>query len=217
MKTTGYIVILADGDFPVHPISLQILHNAKLLAACDGAAKNLLNAAIMPDIAVGDLDSLDDTSKQALAGKLVHVSEQETNDLNKTFRHVLPLIEPGDEIIILGASGKREDHTIGNISLLAEFYRQFKKIKMVTDFGIFQPFADEITFDATPGQEISVLNPNPRPVTVSGSGLKYALDQLALTSWHMATLNEASSDRITLRTGSPDDVLLIYTAYLTIR
>ena len=47
---------------------------------------------------------------------IVHVTEQETNDLNKAFRYCLA--NGWTDIVILGATGKREDHTLGNIGLL---------------------------------------------------------------------------------------------------
>lgn len=42
-------------------------------------------------------------------------------------------------IDILGATGKREDHTLGNISLLFDYMRQGLDVTMQTDYGSFTP------------------------------------------------------------------------------
>ena len=47
------------------------------------------------------------------------MKDQETNDLTKAVNYVKTL--GFREVLILGATGRREDHTLGNISLLAQF------------------------------------------------------------------------------------------------
>ncbi len=42
-------------------------------------------------------------------------------------------------MVIVGATGKREDHTLGNISLLAEYITRTNVI-MVTDTGLLLPY-----------------------------------------------------------------------------
>ena len=53
------IVILANGDFPSHPVPLKQLSGADKIICCDGAAGALVSAGMEPDFIVGDLDSLD--------------------------------------------------------------------------------------------------------------------------------------------------------------
>ena len=54
---------------------------------------------------------------------LIHrETEQETNDLSKAFRYCLK--RGWKKLFILGATGKREDHTMGNISLLSDYQAQ---------------------------------------------------------------------------------------------
>ena len=78
-------VILADGDFPRAPQSLAILKNAERIICCDGAAASLTGLGIIPDRIVGDLDSLPEKFKERFADRLLHVRDQETNDLTKAF------------------------------------------------------------------------------------------------------------------------------------
>ena len=68
MKTD--MVILADGDFPSHPLPLETLRNVSRIIACDGAAKTLLYAGFMPHCVVGDLDTLEKEIQQQLKDRL---------------------------------------------------------------------------------------------------------------------------------------------------
>lgn len=207
----GGTVILANGDFPASPHSLGILQEAERVVCCDGAAQALLAHGIEPDAVIGDLDSLNDELKERLCGRIIHVAEQDTNDLNKAFRYCLS--KGWLDIIILGATGKREDHTLGNISLLADFAKQVPAIRMVTDYGLFLPMLASGTISCTPGQQVSIFALEADTPIVS-HGLKYPLNGLAPRRWWEATLNEALGDSFTLEFPKGKS-LLLFLAWLT--
>ena len=101
-------VIVANGQFPTHAIPLAILHDAKHIVACDGAIHHIPQA----EAVIGDGDSV----PEAFRSKLIRIEEQDDNDLTKATRYC---VENGwKRIAYLGCTGKREDHTLGNISLL---------------------------------------------------------------------------------------------------
>lgn len=197
---SGKAVIIADGTFPEHEIPLRYLKNAPNIICCDGGAEKLIKAGFIPDAIVGDLDSLRKETAQIFSDRLFPDSDQSTNDLTKA---VMWCKSRGYvDIIILGATGKREDHTIGNISLLTE-YSVFMNVIMVTDTGIFIPFNESFKADTFEGQQISVFSNNPE-TTLSSSGLKYILSKTKIKNWWVATLNEATGDHIELDfTGGP--------------
>ena len=151
------IVILADGNFPVHGIPLRYLREARHIICCDGSAGSLFAAGLEPEAIVGDLDSIDPGIADRFADRLHKESGQDTNDLTKAVRWCIN--KRYKEIIILGASGKREDHTIGNISLLAEYAKEINVI-MVTDTGTFTPLLKSSVVKSFPGQQVSVFSVN---------------------------------------------------------
>lgn len=188
-------VIVADGDFPCTELPLNCLKEAAHIVACDGAANQLLAHGIMPDWIVGDLDSLPSVIKEKLPERIVHIKEQESNDLSKAFRFTQ---EKGwDELIILGATGKREDHTLGNLALLSEFANTAKSVFMVTDYGCFVAIRGTTCFPSYPGEQISIFAIT-SGVSVCSTGLKYPLKNLQLNSWWQATLNEALGEEFIL-------------------
>lgn len=193
-------IILADGRFPVHEVPLGYLRSAEHIICCDGSAENLVNAGLEPEAIVGDLDSLSQEIAERFADRLFRDSEQDTNDLTKA---VWWCINKGyEEIVILGATGKREDHTIGNISLLAEYCRDINVI-MVTDTGTFRPVVKSCRIAGFQGQQVSIFSIDPE-TEITTSGLKYELNNLQLRNWWRATLNEATGDSFELNfTGGP--------------
>jgi thiamine pyrophosphokinase len=197
-------IILADGSFPQHEIPLGYLKNAGRIICCDGSIENLLKAGIEPEAIVGDLDSLNQELAQRFSDRLFRDKSQDINDLTKAVKWC---IEKGyKDIVILGATGKREDHTLGNISLLAEYAKEVNVV-MVTDSGILNPFLKSCKVTSFPGQQVSVFSINPE-TEITSTGLRYKLKKMKLQNWWRATLNEAIGDSFGLLfTGGP---LIVY-------
>jgi thiamine pyrophosphokinase len=190
----SYTVIVADGTFPQHEIPLGYLENAKRIVCCDGSTQSLVLAGLKPDAIVGDLDSLSDDLAKMFADRIFHDTNQDTNDLTKA---VSWCSEMGyKEIVIVGATGKREDHTIGNISLLAEYITEMNII-MVTDTGILIPYLKSATISSFPGQQVSIFSIDPE-TRVTSLGLRYPLSGTKIKNWWFATLNEALGDTFSL-------------------
>lgn len=146
-------VIVANGRFPSAELPLRLLKEAKTIIACDGAVKTLYEKGIHPDAIVGDLDSIPADLRKRYADQIHHVEDQEINDLSKSIRFAHA--QGYREVLILGATGLREDHTLGNISLLMEYAPLFKRVEMLSDYGLFTPILETTTFASYPGQQIS--------------------------------------------------------------
>ena len=188
-------VIVANGQFPTHPIPLSALREAKYIVCCDGAADAFISNIGIPDAIVGDCDSISKENKIRFEDRLYPNPDQYTNDLTKAVNFC---IDRGiKDITIVGATGKREDHTLGNISLLAE-YRLHVEVVMITDYGRFTPIHSETTFESTPGQQVSIFCIDSEPITLKG--LKYPLENALLTNWWQGTLNESLGREFTVST-----------------
>ncbi len=180
-------VIVADGLFPRHKIPLGYLKNAARIVCCDGSVRNLIKAGFIPDAIVGDMDSLTNLLAIRFKDRLFEYTDQETNDLTKSVNWC---IERGySDMVIVGATGKREDHTLGNISLLAEYITRTNVI-MVTDTGLLLPFIKGSEISSFPGQQVSVFSIDPL-TEITSEGLRYPLSRMKISNWWKATLNEA--------------------------
>ncbi len=152
-KLSGHTVILADGKFPDNLQVLNMLKTAAVVVCCDGAANRLAAVGIEPSYITGDLDSITPELKIRYADRLYPSADQETNDLTKA---VELCIDKGlNDLYIIGATGLREDHTLGNISLLVD-YAEKVKVEMLTDYGVFTPLLSTASFESKKGQQVSI-------------------------------------------------------------
>ena len=191
-------IIIADGSFPVNGIPLGYLKKASQIICCDGSAESLITAGYIPDAVVGDMDSLSEDLKKRFADRLYPDKSQDTNDLTKAVMWCSKMNY--HDIVILGGTGKREDHTLGNISLLAE-YAESVNIRMITDTGTFIPYLHSCNVSSFRGQQVSIFSIDPE-TEISSTRLKYPLNRLKIKNWWVATLNEALGDNFSLEFSS---------------
>ena len=187
-------VIVSDGSFPIHEIPVGYIRSADHIICCDGSVENLLKAGYLPEAIVGDLDSISEELAYRFRDRLFRDGNPETNDLTKTVNWCIA--KGYRDLVIVGATGKREDHTIGNISLLAEYIKDANVI-MVTDTGLLLPFLNGSEISSYPGQQVSVFSIDPE-TEITSDGLRYPLRKTKLRNWWTATLNEAIGNSFTL-------------------
>ena len=207
-------MILAAGEFPRSEAVLRLLDEADLVACCDRAAVTLLDSGRRePGMIVGDMDSIPKELQIRYADIIRLRSGQDDNDLTKTFHEVIGLAPR--QIHILGATGSREDHTLGNISLLTEYVREIGEagiaceIDMVSDYGVFRAATGSRTFACIPGQEISIFAFD-NSLRMRAEGLDYPLDGVVFDSLWKATLNKASGTTFTLHLNHPAPYLVFF-------
>ena len=197
-------VVLANGEYPTAPLPLQILADAPYVVCCDGGADEYIRNGHTPNLIIGDGDSISEENRKRYGHLLHRIAEQETNDQTKAVNYLLS--QGKRRIAIVGATGKREDHTLGNISLLMDYMRAGADVRTYTDHGIFIPCRNTCTFTCQPGQQVSIINFNARKL--HGLGLVYPLSDF--TNWWQGTLNEAIADEFTIHCTGEYLVFLAY-------
>ena len=196
------VVVLANGDFPVHAVPLSLLENATHIVACDGAIAHLAAHEYQADIiAIGDGDSV----PEGLRDRLIQVDEQEDNDLTKATRYCLK--QGWRRIAYVGATGQREDHTIGNISLIVRYFLEMGvEPLLVTDYGWFVVAQGDKEFESFPGQQVSIFNVNCEHLV--SEGLKW--QSYPYRQFWQGTLNEALTTVFMFRA---DGCYLVYRTF----
>ena len=196
-------VILAAGDFPRKGgAAWKILAGAKRVVACDSAANAYRRRfRRWPDVIIGDLDSIRlPSSAVPVACSLVRVPEQDTNDLEKAIAYCAS--RGWKKPVILGATGKREDHSLGNV------FRAFTYgLEIVTDRGRFLPICGRVSLPVRKGAAVSVFAPDPK-TRMTSKGLEWPLGGVKFRNLHCATLNRTTATRIVIRSDRPAFVYL---------
>jgi len=149
------------------------------IIAADGASDFLCKNKILPDVIIGDLDSISPSAKKYFTGKNVKIRriiDQNRNDLEKCIGYA---IDNGFiEISVVGFSGDRFDHTINNLSILKKFHRKANIKVYDRDFEYF--FINKnIEFECKPGDVLSLIA-LPKAKGITTKGLKYPLNNETL-------------------------------------
>ena len=214
-------VIVGNGQFPKKEYPLYLLESADYVICCDGALDTYLRHfrgrnLRRPDVVVGDMDSLSEKTAERFRDIAVKIDEQETNDQSKAFHYILEHFPDVDTIHILGATGKREDHTIGNLSLLMEYAREMRRqdcgrtvfVDIVSDWSTAFAITDSCTLDVGEGRSVSIICPD-NSLNIKSEGLVWPTDNVVFDNLWQTTLNRASADRISLTFSHPSIALII--------
>lgn len=213
------VVIICDGVFPKSEYPRYLIRTADFIICCDGAlvkflrnSKAIFGEQRLPDLVTGDMDTLSESMQRKYADIIVKEDEQEHNDQTKAVRWALNNLEGIESIYIIGATGGRADHTIGNAALLMEYTRMFDlngiNIESVTDDGTIFPINDTIEFDCGTGREVSIFTPD-NTLRIKSEGLMYPTDDVVFDNWWKATLNKSLSDTVKLTFNHPSMALII--------
>ena len=214
-------VIVGNGQFPKKEYPLYLLESADYVVCCDGALDTYLRHfrgrnLRRPDVVVGDMDSLSEKTAERFRDIAVKIDEQETNDQSKAFHYILEHFPDVDTIHILGATGKREDHTIGNLSLLMEYAREMRRqdcgrtvsVDIVSDWSTAFAITDSCTLDVGEGRSVSIICPD-NSLNIKSEGLIWPTGNVVFDNLWQTTLNRASADRISLTFSHPSIALII--------
>ncbi len=217
------VVIIAGGEFPKKEYPRQILRDADSIICCDG---NALKAFLrnrkaifgedfrQPDAVVGDLDSMPAKLLDEYGDLLVHIEEQDDNDLAKAFHYVLDHIPGAALITFLAITGKREDHTLGNFGQLMEFARHLESIgssislQAVSDYSTMLPVTDSCELFVGEGRTVSIFSPD-NSLNIKSEGLVWQTGGVVFDNWWQASLNRSDADLVRLRFSRKSIALVI--------
>ncbi len=102
--------------------AVLLKYNFETVISCDKGLEACHDMGIMPDIVIGDFDSADSTLVDFYRDKTEFIDLDTHKDFTDTHVAVKYVLEHEyDEVVMLGATGTRLDHTMANIGLLKLF------------------------------------------------------------------------------------------------
>ena len=207
-------IVVANGEVPSSELSLSILNDKKRIICCDGALQKLLSVNIIPNVVVGDGDSMDAQlvksqtnieNPQTDFGSLycrdaMHCvstkgheipyyqdRSEEYNDLQKALKYCIS--KGYDNILLMGCAALREDHFIANLSIMVMYSEQLN-LAMLTEHGVFNVFRGAATLASFPGMQVSVFSRYTH-AKLTFQGLKYPVNNRSFNWLWEGSLNEA--------------------------
>lgn len=185
-------LIVADGDVADGPLLRAALAELTaagrpLVVAADGGALKAERLGLVPDVVVGDLDSLSSTVAGTLRGAGLevyeHPAQKEQSDTELAVREALR--RGSRRIVVLAAlGGQRPDHALANVLLLT--LPELAECEAVLLDGpstlrvLSGPPASEVVLRGQAGDLVSLLPLTPRVEGIRTQGLAYALADEAL-------------------------------------
>jgi thiamine pyrophosphokinase len=178
------ILIVANGAIDPE-VNLAIrAKQADFLIAVDGGADYCVAVGIIPDIVIGDLDSISldvlNRLKQAEIKILSYPVEKDFTDLELALKYAVN--QPEAEILILGGLGTRWDMSLANLMLLGADFLENRVIRMIggNQEAVLVRSEQQITIYGGIGNVVSLIPLCSDAKGVTTQGLRYPLDNETL-------------------------------------
>ena len=172
-------IVVAGGD--VVPEDAAQLFGADLLIAADSGARWLDASGAVPDLVIGDLDSVDPALLDRLAGAGVtierHPVEKDASDLELAVAHAVAA--GADDVVLLGAlGGRRLDHELANLLLLARRDWLGNRLRIVRGGTTVRAVSggETIELSGVEGDLVTLLPVDGDALGVETRGLRFPLD-----------------------------------------
>lgn len=187
--TSGVLGLAGGAPHALAALSQAALHVGDWVAA-DGGADLLLKAGITPRLVVGDFDSISDAARNAFAGQLHRIPEQDTTDFDKALRSA-----DAPFLIAVGFTGGRFDHGLAVMNTLVRY--PHRRCIVLGD--------DALAFHCPPRLELRLprgalvsLFPM-RSLFIDSTGLRWPTEGLKMApAGRIGTSNEVAEDLVTL-------------------
>ena len=196
--------VVANGEVPSSELSIQLLRKMKRVICCDGALQKLLSINIIPDVVVGDGDSMNGELLNGLTIPYYPDKSEEYNDLQKALKYCTA--KGYDNILLMGCGGLREDHFIANLSIMAMYSKEIL-LSMLTEHGNFDVFYDVAEYHSFPGMQVSVFPSSPKQ-KFWFTGLKYPVNDRSFKWLWEGSLNEAVGDEFIVEASDGEPVVV---------
>ncbi len=175
------ILIFANGHLPDLDSARALVHADDFIIAADGGTHNALALGLMPNVIIGDLDSLTlDLRPLTDQGTQVIQFPRDKNETDLELAIQQAVNMNPDQIIIVGALGGRLDQTLGNIALLSD--SRLPPLDLRLDDGVEELYfcRDQAEVHGRSGELVSLI---PWGVPVEGvrtEGLRWPLSDETL-------------------------------------
>ena len=183
------VFLLLDGE---KPNSLPDITQYDIICATDGAYQYLKDHNISPNFIAGDFDSLKEIPKQI---EVIKTPNQDFTDFDKILQI---LINKGYyHIDIYGASGKEQDHFLGNLHTAVQ-WKEKLNLTFLDNYSRYF-LADKNTVIQDCKHKIVSLIPFPKASSITTKGLEFSLENEDLTfGKRIGTRNKATASEVNI-------------------
>ncbi len=191
-------IILANGKPPQKSvISYLKKKNFNTLICADGGSNSAKRLNLIPDYIIGDLDSSTAATLKYYSkkSKIIKIKRQNDTDVEKCLKFAIK--NDANEIVLLGVTGDRLDHSFCNLGIVLKFFGKIK-LSIIAENSLLTAYKNKVELNTIPGEIISIYGFNSQTKIIS-KGLKFPLKNVALPfGQRESTSNVALSDKVSL-------------------
>jgi thiamine pyrophosphokinase len=171
------VVLFVNGDLPAPDRVRDQLSADDTLIAVDGGLRHLETIGVIPDLVIGDLDSIDQAQLQLYRNQGIQIRqfpvEKDETDLELALDAACDL-HP-QSIWVVAALGGRLDQTLANIFLLTRPDLEGYDLRLIDGHTEVFLIRDSAVIQGEIGQRVSLLPLNVPAAGISTQGLHYPL------------------------------------------
>ena len=175
-------VIISGGKEPSKDILFREIQDADIIIGADKGCEVLYKYDITPDYILGDFDSANDeiinSIEERAKKKITYKREKDYTDTEIAYN--LAVEKGANEIILLGATGTRYDHSLSNLGLMLRGLKSSIKVKVIDDNNFIFLTDKSITLQGNKGDIISFQAYCDEIKNFNISGAKYNLSNYTL-------------------------------------
>ena len=183
-------VIISAGTIADYDYIKKLINNDDYIICADGGFSHCLKMGIKPHFLVGDFDSFNGE----LPCDVETLRLQPEKDYSDTHVAVSLALERGyDELLLLGCTGSRLDHTLSNIGLLEDLRRMGKRAFLVDRCNLMYAAEKHQFIHAAPGTAVSFI---PLQPVKTLKGFKYPLDNADIDMYRSIWLSNVLEAKV---------------------
>lgn len=196
MKTA---LVLLNGQPPCKPLIKKLWDLSDFRIAVDGGANHALQYGLIPDMVLGDFDSVEHKTRELLDSTIfMHAPNQDYTDGEKSLKYLFENKEY-NQIHIAGGTGNRLDHSLYLLGLLKSFYSAKVRITVWNDFEKWFVINKSSVIRGRKGQRISFFPLGAPVANLTLEGAKYSFENKTLATGSFTSIsNRFESDKISL-------------------
>jgi thiamine pyrophosphokinase len=192
-------LLLIGGAGPGKDALALIARGMDLIVAADSGLEPALDAGLLPDLVVGDMDSLSDVSLLDRFPPSRVLTFPRDKDETDTEIGMRIMRERGcREITLAGGGSGRIDHLLG---IAALFERPAPPTRWLTDYEEMRLVEREAEFGGWQGCTVSIFPVGNRAARMRSEGLQWPLDGLEFRRGFGGISNRATAARVRISVG----------------
>ena len=197
--------IVLFGASPIGPSVLEVTKKLKSwpVLAADGGINSAINAGLLPQMVIGDMDSVVDLDQLPVSVRQIRLSGQDDTDFEKCLRLIkAPLI------VGVGFLDGRLDHSLAAFDAMARLDHD-RPVMLAGSNDVVLRLRGNIQLSLDWGSRVSVW-PLGRQHFIRSEGLDWPLDDVTLQMGHRTgTSNRANGKTISITAGKGDGYAVI--------